>query len=249
MHFHNTLQAVYQMEKRLDSYRIPVSVGESSNNNRAKTIQVTKQAIAYIVVYLIVYIPIVIKVSVPISAGFYIFYARLFPLQGLLNMVVYFRPKYVHTREKLKEKGERQTRIGTMLAVIDLGHMPQSMRVSVEKIIRKKSTPSTSSHGDITEERVLRRKSTGNAPSAERDNRGQPVMRRSTGNLAENEDQADRFLEPIITLRRESVLAPKLLDEELTVLNDDDKIKEEDQGASGNDQDDCIVVRRNSELV
>ena len=163
-------------------------------------------------------------------------------------MFVYFRPKYVHTREKLKEKGERQTRIGTMLAVLDLGHMPQSMRVSVEKIIRKKSTPSTSSNGDITEERVLRRKSTGNVPSAERDNRGQPVMRRSTGNLAENEE-ADRFLEPIITLRRESILAPKLLDEELTVLNDDDKIKEEDQGASRNDQDDCIVVRRNSELV
>ena len=236
------------MEKRLDSYRIPVSVGESSNNNRAKTIQVTKQAIAYIVVYLIVYIPIVIKVSVPISAGFYIFYATLFPLQGLLNMIVYFRPKYVHTREKLKEKGERQTRIGTMLAVIDLGHVPQSMRVSMKKIIRKESTPSTSSNGDITEERVLRRKSTGNAPSSERDNRGQSVMRRSTGNLAENEE-ADRFLEPIITLRRESVLAPKMLDEELTVLNDDDKIKEEEQGARENDQDDCIVVRRNSELV
>ena len=62
----------------------------------------------------------------------------------------------------------------------------------------------------MSEERILRRKSFPFGIRIRDESGDQLRMRRSAGSLAENEE-ADRFLEPIITLRRPQIQQQQVL--------------------------------------
>ena len=79
--------------------------------------EVCKQAISYVVVYLVIWVPVIIMYANP-PGGFYVLYACTFPLQGFLNSIVYFRPKYAAARKRRGAEGD--SRFTTLLKVLDI---------------------------------------------------------------------------------------------------------------------------------
>lgn len=89
----------YRVERGMDRYQ------HTGTADRTRTAQVSKQGIAYVVVYLVIYLPLVpFWIDAPTGYGYRIFFACFFPLQGLLNAVVYFRPRYAHVRRSGKSR-------------------------------------------------------------------------------------------------------------------------------------------------
>ena len=61
----------------------------------AQTLEVSKQGISYIVAYLVTFIPAAVLMLVqPPSDWLYVAFACVFLLQGFLNVLVFFRPKF-----------------------------------------------------------------------------------------------------------------------------------------------------------
>jgi hypothetical protein len=89
-----------------------------------QTLEVSKQGISYIVAYLVIFIPAaVLMVARPQYDWLYLVFACVFPLQGFLNALVFFRPKYAAAR---KRQGESGSKVGALLQVLDVT-LPSSM--------------------------------------------------------------------------------------------------------------------------
>jgi len=117
---------MYQAEKAMDRFR--QTAGGTAD--RTKTIQVCKQGIAYTVVYLVITVPWVpYWMRIDPVYGYRVFLACIFPLQGLLNALVYFRPRYATERKK---GNSRMAALATVLNTTDV-----SSRLSIAIIAFK----------------------------------------------------------------------------------------------------------------
>jgi len=105
---------VYQAEKMMDRF----AQASDETVNRTRTNQVSKQGIAYVVVYLVTWLPTAPALFRLFPGNEYnVFFACIFPLQGLLNAIVYFRPRYSTYRKRGKS---RITALTTALNMSDL---------------------------------------------------------------------------------------------------------------------------------
>lgn len=109
-------RSVYLQERRNSLYRFDTS------HQREKFKQVTYQGIFYISVWLFIVIPTVMVTILEekLSDGFFIFWAIIFPMQGLANSFIYFRPEFVAIRSKTE-----LTRRSTILRVLHVSSEDQ----------------------------------------------------------------------------------------------------------------------------
>ena len=109
-------RSVYLQERRNSLYRFDTS------HQREKFKQVTYQGIFYVSVWLFIVIPTVMVTILEekLSDGFFIFWAIIFPLQGLANSFIYFRPEFVAIRSKTE-----LTRRSTILRVLHVSSEDQ----------------------------------------------------------------------------------------------------------------------------
>jgi len=135
----------YRAEKGMDHFRQAVG----GDADRTRTIQVSKQGLAYIVVFQVTFLPNVpYLLGVLPGNGYDIFYACVFPLQGLLNAIVHFRPRYATERRAGKS---RMVALTTALNTADLSMTDLSLRMSSAisvlrtSVIRRSSQTSVAS--------------------------------------------------------------------------------------------------------
>lgn len=143
----------YRTESVMDRYQH--TTGRTAD--RTRTVQVSKQGIAYVVVYLFIYIPLVpFWLDAHTGYSYNIFFACLFPLQGFLNCIVYFRPRYGAERRSGKS---RIVALTTALNTPDQFRSDLSLRrmSSAMNVLRRKSsvtvqvdTKTTDDGGDST---------------------------------------------------------------------------------------------------
>ena len=75
------------------------------------------QGLSYIAAYLVIFIPVIVTMF-DMPNGYYVFFACIFPTQGFLNSIVYFRPKYVSVRNR--QGNTRPSRLRATLEVLDI---------------------------------------------------------------------------------------------------------------------------------
>ena len=82
-----------------------------------QTLQVAQQGIAFIVAFLVIFVPALVEMLTPVPHWFYWYFACVFPGQGFLNALVFFRPKYVAIRKRQDATGSR---MGAIRQILDL---------------------------------------------------------------------------------------------------------------------------------
>ena len=113
---------VYTNERRMDRFS-----AQLPGRNRDKTVQVAKQGFLYTAAFLIIMIPLLINgwmlnvtaggdyENIPLPLGYYVFYACIFPLQGLFNFFIYFKPKIDSIRKRERTSITSSTMIALRL--------------------------------------------------------------------------------------------------------------------------------------
>lgn len=136
------IRFVYTAEKRMDRF----TAASGSGTDRTKTREVSKQGLSYIGAYMVTFVPALLASLSFLPRWYYVFYSCLFPLQGLFNAFVYFRPKYVAERRR-----SGASRMGAVVKVLGLGiAVPVRLESSfdvVRKYMRQKTTATEVSSG------------------------------------------------------------------------------------------------------
>ena len=82
-----------------------------------QTVQVAQQGIAFTVAFLVIFAPVVVGMLITAPHWFHVLFAGVFPSQGFLNALVFFRPKYVSIRKRQDATGSR---MGAICQTLDL---------------------------------------------------------------------------------------------------------------------------------
>ncbi len=91
---------------------------------------------------MVAWLPAIIALVLFDSApsSYYVFLASVYPLQGLFNALVYFRPKYVAERHRMFSSSEgRGSQISTIFFTLKI---PRPKRPSIDSIARRASLDS-----------------------------------------------------------------------------------------------------------
>ncbi len=124
-------------------------------NNMKMTTQVTQQGIWFIVAFMVTWIPSIIAILLDdiLPEPSVIFLACLFPLQGLFNAIVYFRPKYIAERQRMISDSDRRgSRASTVMNTLKIPTKRRSStetNLSVGTLRRNDNTKKTPKKNDI----------------------------------------------------------------------------------------------------
>jgi len=131
---------VYKTERKTDKYRI----SREERITREKTLQVSRQGIYYVISVLVIFIPLYVYMFVEnLPPWFFIFLAIVYPSQGTLNALVYFRPKYI--ADQHSGRVEKRSSIVSIMNALDITtpefNLPASLADSVYRSThRRRST-------------------------------------------------------------------------------------------------------------
>ncbi len=117
---------VYLKEKMMDRFTAS-SINVEEQQHRKSTIQVTYQGLFYIAVWLIIVLPTIVVTVLGAQSpqGYLVFWALLYPLQGICNALIYFRPKYILERRRERLNGSGTSALGSAMNVLDMHHLQE----------------------------------------------------------------------------------------------------------------------------